>query len=87
MMPTWGGHGISTEFHPPPWIPHYERNKAVGMCVPGMAFTIEPILTLGEAKEVYWPDTWTNVTVGGQWTAQFGKSACSVCCWDDADET
>ena len=68
----WIGHGINTEFHPPPWIPHYAKNKAVGVCKPGMTFTIEPILALGNPKEVYWPDQWTNVTVDGKRSAQFG---------------
>ncbi|PLN75463.1 methionine aminopeptidase 1 [Aspergillus taichungensis] len=71
IVTTWGGHGINTEFHPPPWIPHYGKNKAVGVCKPGMTFTIEPILALGNPKEVYWPDDWTNATVDGKWTAQF----------------
>ncbi|KAF2762627.1 putative methionine aminopeptidase, type I [Pseudovirgaria hyperparasitica] len=71
VMATWGGHGINTEFHPPPWIPHYAKNRAVGTCKPGMTFTIEPILTLGRPKEVYWPDNWTNVTVDGKFAAQF----------------
>ncbi|KAK0388826.1 hypothetical protein NLU13_5069 [Sarocladium strictum] len=71
VVATWGGHGINTEFHPPPWIPHYAKNKAVGTCKPGMAFTIEPILTLGKPKEVYWPDNWTNTTIDGKRTAQF----------------
>jgi methionyl aminopeptidase len=38
-----------------------------------MAFTIEPILTLGKPKEVYWPDNWTNTTADGMRTAQFGE--------------
>ncbi|PGG98851.1 methionine aminopeptidase, type I [Blastomyces parvus] len=71
VMATWGGHGINTNFHPPPWIPHYAKNKAVGVCKAGMAFTIEPILALGKGREVYWPDNWTNVTVDGGRTAQF----------------
>ncbi|KAK8067543.1 hypothetical protein PG996_006655 [Apiospora saccharicola] len=72
VIATWGGHGIHTEFHPPPWIPHYAKNKAVGVCKPGMAFTIEPILTVGKPREVYWPDKWTNATVDGKLNAQFG---------------
>ena len=62
-----------TEFHPSPWIPHYAKNKAVGVCKPGMAFTIEPILTVGKPREVYWPDKWTNATVDGKLNAQFGS--------------
>ncbi|KAK9780716.1 putative Methionine aminopeptidase [Seiridium cardinale] len=71
VVATWGGHGINTEFHPPPWIPHYSKNKAVGVCKAGMTFTIEPILALGKPEEVYWPDDWTNVTVDGKRSAQF----------------
>jgi methionyl aminopeptidase len=74
VIATWGGHGINTEFHPPPWIPHYAKNRAVGVLKPGMTFTIEPILTLGNPREVYWPDNWTNVTVDGKRTAQFGAN-------------
>jgi methionyl aminopeptidase len=72
VVTIWGGHGIHTEFHPPPWIPHYAKSKAVGTCKPGMAFTIEPILALGKGQTKYWPDEWTNVTNDGTRTAQFG---------------
>ncbi|KAI0449738.1 methionine aminopeptidase 1 [Xylaria acuta] len=71
VIATWGGHGINTEFHPPPWIPHYAKNKAAGVCKPGLTFTIEPIITLGKPHDLYWPDNWTNVTVDGKRTAQF----------------
>ncbi|TGJ87666.1 hypothetical protein E0Z10_g1094 [Xylaria hypoxylon] len=71
VVATWGGHGINTEFHPPPWIPHYAKNKAAGVCKPGLTFTIEPILTLGKPQEQHWPDNWTNTTVDGKRTAQF----------------
>lgn len=79
VFANWGGHGINTNFHPPPWIPHYGKNKAVGVCQPGMAFTIEPILGLGKPREVYWPDNWTNVAIDGKRTAQFGVSH-EACC-------
>ena len=79
VVKTWGGHGINSEFHPPPWIPHYAKNKAVGTCKPGMTFTIEPILALGRDKEVHWPDNWTNVTVDGKWSAQFGEHRREAC--------
>lgn len=58
VIKTWGDHGINSEFHPPPSIPHHAKNKAVGTCKPGMTFTIEPILTLGTDREVQWPDDW-----------------------------
>ncbi|KAI1822772.1 methionine aminopeptidase 1 [Xylaria intraflava] len=71
VIANWGGHGIHTEFHPAPWIPHYAKNKAAGVCKPGLTFTIEPILTLGQPRDLYWPDKWTNVTIDGKRTAQF----------------
>lgn len=76
VVTTWGGHGIHTTFHPPPWIPHYAKNKGVGVCKPGMTFTIEPILSAGKPKEIYWPDNWTNATADGSRTAQFGMWTC-----------
>ncbi|KAI0505178.1 methionine aminopeptidase 1 [Xylaria bambusicola] len=71
VIANWGGHGINSEFHPSPWIPHYAKNKAAGVCKPGLTFTIEPILTLGVPRDQYWPDEWTNVTMDGKRTAQF----------------
>ena len=44
-----------------------------------MTFTIEPILTLGKPKEVYWPDNWTNTTIDGKRTAQFGEPPITNC--------
>jgi methionyl aminopeptidase len=36
-----------------------------------MAFTIEPMLTLGDPDVVQWPDGWTIVTLDGAPSAQF----------------
>ena len=38
---------------------------------PGHIFTIEPMINLGRAKDVLWPDQWTAVTVDGMRSAQF----------------
>ena len=74
VIRTYVGHGINTAFHPPPSIPHYAKNKAVGECKPGMTFTIEPMVALGKYKDVTWPDNWTSTTIDGKRTAQFGES-------------
>ncbi|RYP00032.1 hypothetical protein DL764_006632 [Monosporascus ibericus] len=29
VVATWGGHGINTNFHPPPWIPHYGQKHTL----------------------------------------------------------
>ncbi|KAI0396424.1 peptidase M24, structural domain-containing protein [Xylariaceae sp. FL0594] len=71
VIRTYCGHGVNTHFHSPPNIPHYARNKAVGVCKPGMTFTIEPMIALGSYHDVTWPDQWTSTTADGKKTAQF----------------
>ena len=39
--------------------------------VPGMVFTIEPMLTAGRPDHRLWPDGWTVATRDGLCTAQF----------------
>ncbi len=65
------GHGIGTAFHTGLVIPHYDDPKADTVMVPGMTFTIEPMLTLGTYEYRMWDDGWTAVTADGSWTAQF----------------
>lgn len=72
VVRSYCGHGIGSAFHPPPSIPHYARNKAVGSCKPGMVFTIEPMINMGTWKDVTWAfDDWTSVTTDGKRSAQF----------------
>ncbi|KAI1469804.1 methionine aminopeptidase [Daldinia caldariorum] len=65
------GHGVNIHFHSPPNVPHYARNKAVGVCKAGMTFTIEPMVSLGKHQFVTWPDNWTITTIDGKKSAQF----------------
>ncbi|MCU1676740.1 MAG: Methionine aminopeptidase [Frankiales bacterium] len=65
------GHGIGETFHAPPQVPHYDDPRATTVLVPGMTFTIEPMITIGEWRHTMWPDGWTAVTVDGKRTAQF----------------
>ncbi|KAJ1505556.1 Methionine aminopeptidase 1 [Coelomomyces lativittatus] len=71
VVRTYCGHGIHKYFHCKPNVPHYAKNKAIGIMKPGHVFTIEPMLTLGEFREVHWPDHWTAVTKDGRFSAQF----------------
>ena len=64
------GHGIGTEFHRPPFVKHYRNNDKLEL-VPGMIFTIEPMLTEGAAECFEWADEWTVATVDGGLAAQF----------------
>ncbi|KAJ2460890.1 hypothetical protein GGF42_000543 [Coemansia sp. RSA 2424] len=64
------GHGIGRCFHENPLIYH-NYNEEPGEMLPGMAFTIEPILCQGEATGIQWPDGWTITTTDGGRSAQF----------------
>lgn len=63
------GHGVGTVFHAYPHILHYKNNEP-GVMRPGMTFTIEPMLCERSAKEKFWKDNWTAVTVDGGLSAQ-----------------
>tara|TARA_B100000929_G_scaffold121847_2_gene96577 strand:+ start:1645 stop:2391 length:747 start_codon:yes stop_codon:yes gene_type:complete len=65
------GHGVGTEFHSSLQIPHYYDPYASTEILPGMTFTIEPMLTLGDPSAQIWSDNWTAVTRDGRRTAQF----------------
>ena len=51
--------------------PHYYDPRATTVLEQGMAFTIEPMITLGPSDMCMWDDEWTALTVTGQRTAQF----------------
>jgi methionyl aminopeptidase len=65
------GHGIGTTFHSGLIVPHFDDPETTTVLEPGMAFTIEPMLTLGAIDYEVWPDGWTAVTKDRKRTAQF----------------
>jgi methionyl aminopeptidase len=65
------GHGIGAEFHAAPYVHHYDEPRDRTRLRPGMAFTIEPMLTLGDPDVVQWDDGWTIATLDGLPSAQF----------------
>jgi len=64
------GHGIGSQFHCAPYVKHFRNNDRMEL-LPGMIFTIEPMLTMGSAKCFEWEDDWTVATVDGSLSAQF----------------
>ncbi|MEO5366591.1 MAG: type I methionyl aminopeptidase [Magnetococcus sp. WYHC-3] len=65
------GHGIGREFHEEPAVLHYgERGQGVTL-LPGMIFTIEPMINLGKPDIRHLPDRWTVVTRDHSLSAQF----------------
>lgn len=71
VVKDYCGHGIGELFHCAPTIPHYEKNKTLGVMQAGMTFTIEPMINEGSHKCVTWPDGWTAATKDGKRSAQF----------------
>ncbi|MGE0307947.1 MAG: type I methionyl aminopeptidase [Acidimicrobiia bacterium] len=65
------GHGIGEQFHTDLQILHYYDPRASTVMRPGMTFTIEPMITLGNPRHVVWDDGWTAATADGKRTAQF----------------
>jgi methionyl aminopeptidase len=68
------GHGIGFEFHEPPQIPHFGQPGEGIRLVPGMVFTIEPMINLGGHELVILNDQWTAVTRDGSLSAQFEQT-------------
>ncbi|KAI9298019.1 methionine aminopeptidase [Neoconidiobolus thromboides FSU 785] len=71
VVRTYCGHGINSKFHCSPNVPHYTKNKAVGVMKVGHTFTIEPMINEGVWQDEHWPDDWTAVTRDGKRSAQF----------------
>jgi len=68
------GHGIGFDFHEPPQVLHFGQKGKGTPLVPGMVFTIEPMINLGEKDLVILDDKWTAVTKDGSLSAQFEQT-------------
>lgn len=68
------GHGVGLEFHEPPQVPHYGSRGEGVMMIPGMVFTIEPMINLGKKEIRILADHWTAVTRDGSLSAQFEQT-------------
>lgn len=66
------GHGVGLMFHDDPQVDHYNTHKNGMLLVPGMVFTIEPMLNMG-GREVFIDseDNWTVVTEDEMPSAQW----------------
>jgi methionyl aminopeptidase len=71
VVRDYGGHGIGKRMHLPPHVSHVARAGTGPVLVPGMAFTIEPMLVLGRSQVKVDADGWTVRTADGSLTAQF----------------
>lgn len=65
------GHGIGRVFHEDPQVLHYGKAGTGMVLVPGMTFTIEPMVNAGKRDVKLLPDHWTVVTKDHSLSAQF----------------
>lgn len=65
------GHGIGEVFHEDPQILHYGKAGTGLQLKPGMIFTIEPMINLGERHVKLLADDWTVITKDRKISAQW----------------
>ena len=83
-----GGHGVGLEFHEDPWVSYTSKEDSGVLMVPGMIFTIEPMVNMG-SDEIYTDeiDDWTVRTEDGLPSAQWEimvlvtETGHEVLCW------
>jgi methionyl aminopeptidase len=68
------GHGVGIDFHEQPQVLHFGSPGKGVVLVPGMVFTIEPMINLGKKELHVLPDKWTAVTNDGSLSAQFEQT-------------
>lgn len=67
-----GGHGVGVGFHEEPWVSHIGTRGTDMLLVPGMVFTIEPMVNAGRPDVVQDDsDGWTIYTEDGSLSAQW----------------
>ena len=83
-----GGHGVGLEFHEDPFVSYVAPKGTEMLMVPGMVFTIEPMVNVG-TEEIYIDDDngWTVYTEDGKPSAQWEttvlvtEDGCEVLVW------
>ncbi len=68
------GHGVGIDFHEQPQVLHFGKPGQGVVLVPGMVFTIEPMINLGKKELHVLEDRWTAVTNDGSLSAQFEQT-------------
>jgi len=71
VVRQFSGHGIGRTFHTAPAVMHYGRRGEGDPLRPGMTFTIEPMINLGDWRCDVLSDGWTAVTCDRALSAQF----------------
>ena len=66
------GHGVGLKFHNDPMVNHFRTNRKTMILVPGMVFTVEPMINAGSYDcTIDEDDGWTVRTIDGSLSAQW----------------
>ena len=72
VVREFGGHGVGLEFHETPFVSHVGKKGTGMLLVPGMIFTIEPMINMGSPDIcIDDSDGWTVLTEDGYPSAQW----------------
>lgn len=72
VVREFGGHGIGLDFHEEPFVSFVSRPGTGWLLVPGLMFTIEPMINMGKHRiDMSDPNGWTVRTKDGLPTAQW----------------
>lgn len=72
VVRDFGGHGIGLQFHEDPFVAHVGEAGTDMLLVPGMVFTIEPMINQGDyGIFVDADDDWTVLTEDGSLSSQW----------------
>ena len=75
VVRQYTGHGVGQVFHAEPQVCHYPNRETDCEMIPGMTFTIEPMINTGTWQTVLdKKDKWTVYTRDGKLSAQFEHS-------------
>ncbi len=70
-----GGHGIGLRFQEDPWVSYVSKQGTGMLLVPGLVFTVEPMINMGKARiSINGNDNWTVYTADGKPSAQWEKT-------------
>lgn len=83
-----GGHGVGLQFHEEPWVSYVSEPGTEMLMVPGMMFTIEPMVNMG-VPDIFVDEAndWTVYTDDRQLSAQWEvtvlvtEDGCEVLAW------
>ncbi|HEX5007359.1 MAG TPA: type I methionyl aminopeptidase [Hyphomonadaceae bacterium] len=74
VVEAFCGHGLGRVFHDSPNILHFGRRGQGERLLPGMIFTVEPMINLGRREVVLMADGWTAKTSDRSLSAQYEHS-------------